>query len=53
MPLSDVDAIEVSRLGLGSVVTVTVRGSACKLEANAAAGVKELVAAFERAKAAG
>ena len=36
VPLSDVDAIEVKKLGLGSVVTVTVRGSEFKLEANAA-----------------
>ena len=52
VPLSDVDAIEVKKLGLGSVVTVMVRGSEFKLEANAAAGVKDFVAEFERAKAA-
>lgn len=50
-PLSDVDSIEVKRLALGKVVTLTVRGVPVKLEANAAADAKGLVEAFERAKA--
>ena len=50
VPLSDVDAIDVKRLALGKVVTVTVRGIEVKLEANAAASVKELVEAYERAR---
>jgi hypothetical protein len=50
-PLADVDSIEMKRLLLGKVVTVTVRGVPIKLEVNAAAGVQPLVDAFERAKA--
>jgi hypothetical protein len=51
VPLSDVNSIKVKRLLLGYVVTLTVRGSEFKLEANAAAGAKPLAEAFERAKA--
>ena len=51
VPLAEVDSIEVKRLLLGKTVTLTVRGVAIKLEANAAAGAKELADAFRRAKA--
>jgi len=50
VPLSDVDSIKVKRLLLGYVVTLTVKGSEFKLEANAAAGAKPMAEAFERAK---
>jgi len=50
VPVSDVDSIKVKRLLLGYVITLTVRGSEFKLEANAAAGTKPMVEAFERAK---
>jgi hypothetical protein len=50
VPVSDVDSIKVKRLLLGYVITLTVRGSEFKLEANAAAGAKPLAQAFERAK---
>ena len=51
VPLDDVDSIEVKRLALGKVVTLTVRGAEIKLEANAAADAKGLAEAFERSKA--
>lgn len=51
-PHADVDGIEVKRLLLGKVVTVTVRGVPFKLEVNAAADAKGLASAFEQAKAA-
>jgi hypothetical protein len=50
-PLADVDSIEIKRLAIGKVVTVTVRGTPIKLEANALADAKGLASAFERAKA--
>ena len=50
VPISEVDSIKVKRLLLGYVVTLTVRGSEFKLEANAAAGAKPMAEAFERAK---
>ena len=50
VPISDVDSIKVKRLLLGYVVTLTVRGSEFKLEANAAAGAKLLAEALQRAK---
>jgi hypothetical protein len=50
-PLGDVDSIEVRRLLLGKVVTVTVRGVPIKLEANASADAKGLATAFDRIKA--
>lgn len=52
VPLAEVDSIEVRRLLLGKVITLTVRGSSFDLEANAAAGANELIAEFNRAKAA-
>jgi hypothetical protein len=48
VPIDDVDAIEVKRLALGYTITVTVRGAAFKLEANAASGAKALAEAFAR-----
>ncbi|HMJ01012.1 MAG TPA: hypothetical protein VK488_14345 [Gaiellaceae bacterium] len=50
IPVSDVDSIKVKRLLLGYVVTLKVRGSEFKLEANAAAGAKPMAEALERAK---
>lgn len=50
-PLADVDSIEVKRLPLGQVVTLTVRGARFMLEANALAGAKGLVEAYKRARA--
>ncbi|MEP7115273.1 MAG: hypothetical protein ABI862_18570 [Ilumatobacteraceae bacterium] len=49
-PLAAVDSIEIQRLAVGKVVTVTIGGEPFKLEANAAADAKGLVAAFENAK---
>jgi len=51
VPITDVDSIKVRRLLLGYIVTLTVRGSEFKLEANAAAGAKPMAQALERAKA--
>jgi hypothetical protein len=50
VPIADVDGIEVRRLALGQLVTVTVRGAAFKLEANAVAGARDVAAAFEGAR---
>lgn len=50
VPVTEVDSIKVKRLLLGSVVTLKVRGSEFKLEANAAAGAKPLAEAFEQAR---
>jgi hypothetical protein len=50
VPITDVDSMKVKRLLLGYVVTLTVRGSEFKLEANAAAGAKPMAKALERAK---
>jgi hypothetical protein len=52
VPLSEVDSIEIKRLLVGKVVKVTVGGVEFKLEANATANAKGLVAAFTRAKGA-
>lgn len=51
VPLSDVDSIDVKRLALGKVVTVTVRGTPVKLEANALANAKAVADTFDHAKA--
>ncbi|MEK6275818.1 MAG: hypothetical protein AABM30_10825 [Actinomycetota bacterium] len=51
VPITDVDSIKVKRLLLGYVVTLKVRGSEFKLEANAAAGAKPMAEALDRAKA--
>src|SRR2546423_1160743 len=50
VPITEVDSIKVKRLLLGYVVTLKVRGSEFKLEANAAAGAKPMAEAFERAR---
>ena len=47
-PLAEVDSIDVKRLPLGQVVTVTVRGAPIQLEANALAGARGLATAFDR-----
>jgi hypothetical protein len=52
VPLSEIDSIEIKRLAVGKVVTVTVRGEPIKLEAGALADAKGLVEAFDRSKAA-
>jgi hypothetical protein len=52
VPLERVDGIDVKRLLLGQVVTVTVDGQPIKLEANALAGGKALAGAFNRAASA-
>lgn len=49
-PIEEVDSIEVKRLLLGKVITLTVGGVAIKLEANALADAKGLTEAFNRAK---
>jgi hypothetical protein len=49
VPLDAVDAVEVKRLALGYTILVTVRGTAFKLEANAASGAKGFAEKFERA----
>jgi hypothetical protein len=51
-PLEAVDSIEVKRLLMGKVVTVTVRGSEFKLEAGAGANVKGVAEAFEQRRGA-
>jgi len=51
VPIADVDSIEVKRLALGKVVTVTVRGVPIKLEVNALADASGLAEAFDRTKA--
>lgn len=50
-PLSDVDSIELKRLAVGKVVTLTIRGTEFKLEVGAGANAKGVVEAFESAKA--
>jgi hypothetical protein len=49
IPLADVEAFEVKRVGLGQRITVTVAGIVVELEA--AAGGKEVHEAYQRAKA--
>jgi hypothetical protein len=51
-PLADVDSIDMKRLLVGKVVTVTVRGAAFKLEVGAGENVKGLADEFERVKTA-
>lgn len=50
-PLTDVQSIEVKRLLVGKVVTVTVRGTAVKLEVGGGGDAKGLADEFARAKA--
>jgi len=49
-PLADVASIEVKRLLVGKVLTVTVRGASFKLEVGAGGDVKGLSEQFARAK---
>jgi hypothetical protein len=51
-PLGDVDSIEIKRLLVGKVVTVTVRGTPVKLEVGAGGDAKGLADAFAQAKTA-
>jgi hypothetical protein len=51
-PVEEVDSIEVRRLGLAQVITVTVRGVPFTLEANARAAAKSLAATLVNAKSA-
>jgi hypothetical protein len=48
--LGDVDSIEIKRLLVGTIVIVTVRGVAIKLEAGGGANAKGLAQDFARAK---
>jgi hypothetical protein len=50
MPIGDVDSIGVKRLALGYTITLTVRGVAITLEANAASGTKRFADAFDRTR---
>jgi len=52
VPLTDVDSIDVKRLLGGKVVTVTVRGSAFKLEAGVGENAKSVADGFAVAKTA-
>ena len=52
VPIDDVDSIVVKRLAIGYTITVTVRGVAFKLEANAASGARALAETFDRARSA-
>jgi hypothetical protein len=49
-PLADVESIEVKRLLVGKVLTVTVRGASFRLEVGAGGDVKGLSEQFARAK---
>jgi hypothetical protein len=51
VPLAEVDSIEIKRLALGKIVKLTIRGNEFKLEVNAAADAKGLVAALEQGRA--
>jgi hypothetical protein len=52
-PLTDVDSVEMKRLLVGKVVTVTVRGTAFKLEVGAGENVSGLADELARVKAIG
>ena len=52
VPLSDVDSIQIKRLLIGKVVTVTVRGTPVKLEADATGDAKGMADGLARAKSA-
>jgi hypothetical protein len=52
VPLAEVDALEVKRMGLTGVMEITARGGAFKLEGKAG-DMKALAEVFERAKAGG
>jgi hypothetical protein len=50
VPVADVDSIEIKRLLVGKVVTVTVRGTPVKLEVGATGDAKGMADGFVRAK---
>jgi len=50
--VTDIDSIEVKRLLVGKVVTLTVRGTSFKLEVGSGGDAAGLVEEFERVKAA-
>ncbi|HTS96984.1 MAG TPA: hypothetical protein VMI33_10210 [Streptosporangiaceae bacterium] len=52
VPLADVDSIEIKRLLVGKVVTVTVQGTPVKLEAGATGDAKGMADQLAQAKAA-
>lgn len=52
VPLADVESIQAKRLLAGGIMTVTVGGTAFKLEAGKGTSVKSLATEFERARAA-
>jgi hypothetical protein len=52
VPAADVDSIEIKRLLVGKVVTVTVRGTPVKLEAGATGDAKGMADGLARAKSA-
>jgi hypothetical protein len=47
VPIGDIDSIAVKRLALGYTITLTVRGVAIKLEANAASRARAFANTFE------
>ena len=52
VPVADVDSIQIKRLLVGKVVTVTVRGTPVKLEAGATGDAKGMADGLARAKSA-
>jgi hypothetical protein len=50
VPIEDVDSIVVKRVAIGFTITLTVRGVAFKLEANAASGAKRFAETVGRAR---
>lgn len=52
VPVADIDSIEIKRLLVGKVVTVTVRGTPVKLEVGATADAKGMADGFARTKSA-
>ena len=52
VPVADVDSIEIKRLLVGKVVTVTVRGTPVKLEVGATGDAKGMADGLAQAKAA-
>jgi len=52
VPVADVDSIQIKRLLVGKVVTVTVRGTPVKLEVGATGDAKGVADGFARAKSA-
>ena len=52
VPLEDIDSLEVKRMGLAGVMEISAGGGSFKLEGKPG-DLKEVAAAFERAKSAG